>query len=155
MSFFLQYTLSFRNFYVLLQPKTPCMYQGAKENYEDDWFFFNMTEEDKTELLERGIVFDSPVFLGSTEEISSLMVWNVSDFTACKIVFMERIIPGVIAAAYSAAIVVLCCVVFTAVANISDNSFISFIPTAFFHSSISKSGLFGSVFGLYSGLSGV
>jgi AraC family transcriptional regulator of arabinose operon len=59
--------------YVLLQPKTPCMYQGAKENYEDDWFFFNMTEEDKTELLERGIVFDSPVFLGSTEEISSLI----------------------------------------------------------------------------------
>ena len=49
------------------------MYQGAKENYEDDWFFFNMTEEDKTELLERGIVFDSPVFLGSTEEISSLI----------------------------------------------------------------------------------
>ena len=59
--------------YVLLQPKTPCIYQGAKENYEDDWFFFNMTEEDKTELLERGIVFDSPVFLGSTEEISSLI----------------------------------------------------------------------------------
>ena len=59
--------------YVLLQPKTPCMSQGAKENYEDDWFFFNMTEEDKTELLERGIVFDSPVFLGSTEEISSLI----------------------------------------------------------------------------------
>lgn len=59
--------------YVLLQPKTPCMYQGAKEKYEDDWFFFNMTEEDKTELLERGIVFDSPVFLGSTEEISSLI----------------------------------------------------------------------------------
>ncbi len=59
--------------YVLLQPKTPCMYQGAKENYEDDWFFFNMTEEDKTELLERGLVFDSPVFLGSTEEISSLI----------------------------------------------------------------------------------
>ena len=59
--------------YVLLQPKTPCMYQGAKENYEDDWFFFNMTEGDKTELLERGIVFDSPVFLGSTEEISSLI----------------------------------------------------------------------------------
>ena len=59
--------------YVLLQPKTPCMYQGAKENYEDDWFFFNMTEEDKTELLERGIVFGSPVFLGSTEEISSLI----------------------------------------------------------------------------------
>ena len=59
--------------YVLLQPKTPCLYQGAKENYEDDWFFFNMTEEDKTELLERGIVFDSPVFLGSTEEISSLI----------------------------------------------------------------------------------
>ena len=62
-----------KNSYVLLQPKTPCMYQGAKENYEDDWFFFNMTEEDKTELLERGIVFDSPVFLGSTEEISSLI----------------------------------------------------------------------------------
>lgn len=59
--------------YVLLQPKTPCMYQGAKENYEDDWFFFNMTEEDKAELLERGIVFDSPVFLGSTEELSSLI----------------------------------------------------------------------------------
>ena len=59
--------------YVLLQPKTPCMYQGAKENYEDDWFFFNMTEEDKTELLERGIVFDTPVFLGITEEISSLI----------------------------------------------------------------------------------
>ena len=59
--------------YVLLQPKTPCMYQGAKENYEDDWFFFNMTEEDKTELLERGLVFDTPVFLGSTEEISSLI----------------------------------------------------------------------------------
>ena len=59
--------------YVLLRPKTPCMYQGAKEKYEDDWFFFNMTEEDKTELLERGIVFDSPVFLGSTEEISSLI----------------------------------------------------------------------------------
>ena len=62
-----------KNSYVLLQPKTPCMYQGAKENYEDDWFFFNMTEEDKTELLERGIVFDSPVFLGSIEEISSLI----------------------------------------------------------------------------------
>lgn len=59
--------------YVLLQPKTPCMYKGAKEKYEDDWFFFNMTEEDKIELLERGLVFDSPVFLGSTEEISSLI----------------------------------------------------------------------------------
>ena len=59
--------------YVLLQPKTPCMYQGAKENYEDDWFFFNMTDEEKSELLEKGLVFDTPVFLGNIEEISSLI----------------------------------------------------------------------------------
>ena len=62
-----------KNSYVLLQPKTPCLYQGANENYEDDWFFFNMTEEDKTELLEKGLVFDTPVFLGITEELSSLI----------------------------------------------------------------------------------
>ena len=62
-----------KNSYVLLQPKTPCMYQGAKENYEDDWFFFNMTDEEKSELLEKGLVFDTPVFLGNIEEISSLI----------------------------------------------------------------------------------
>ena len=59
--------------YVLLQPKTPCLYQGANENYEDDWFFFNMTDEEKSELLEKGLVFDTPVFLGNIEEISSLI----------------------------------------------------------------------------------
>lgn len=62
-----------KNSYVLLQPKTPCMYQGANENYEDDWFFFNMTDEEKSELLETGLVFDTPVFLGNIEEISSLI----------------------------------------------------------------------------------
>lgn len=62
-----------KNSYVLLQPKTPCMYQGANENYEDDWFFFNMTDEEKSELLEKGLVFDTPVFLGNIEEISSLI----------------------------------------------------------------------------------
>ena len=62
-----------KNSYVLLQPKTPCMYQGANENYEDDWFFFNMTDEEKSELLEKGLVFDTPVFLGNSEEISSLI----------------------------------------------------------------------------------
>jgi AraC family transcriptional regulator of arabinose operon len=59
--------------YVLLQPKTPCLYQGANENYEDDWFFFNMTDEEKSELLEKGLVFDTSVFLGNIEEISSLI----------------------------------------------------------------------------------
>ena len=62
-----------KNSYVLLQPKTPCLYQGANENYEDDWFFFNMTDEEKSELLEKGLVFDTPVFLGNIEEISSLI----------------------------------------------------------------------------------
>lgn len=62
-----------KNSYVLLQPKTPCMYQGANEIYEDDWFFFNMTDEEKSELLEKGLVFDTPVFLGNIEEISSLI----------------------------------------------------------------------------------
>ncbi len=62
-----------KNSYVLLQPKTPCMYQGANENYEDDWFFFNITDEEKSELLEKGLVFDTPVFLGNVEEISSLI----------------------------------------------------------------------------------
>lgn len=62
-----------KNSYVLLQPKTPCMYQGANENYDDDWFFFNMTDEEKSELLEKGLVFDTPVFLGNIEEISSLI----------------------------------------------------------------------------------
>lgn len=62
-----------KNSYVLLQPKTPCMYQGANENYEDDWFFFNMTDEEKSELLEKGLVFDTPVFLGNIEEISFLI----------------------------------------------------------------------------------
>ena len=62
-----------KNSYVLLQPKTPCLYQGANENYLDDWFFFNMTDEEKSELLEKGLVFDTPVFLGNIEEISSLI----------------------------------------------------------------------------------
>ena len=62
-----------KNSYVLLQPKTPCLYQGANENYLDDWFFFNMTDEEKSELLEKGLVFDTPVFLGNIEEISSLV----------------------------------------------------------------------------------
>ena len=62
-----------KNSYVILQPKTPCLYQGANENYEDDWFFFNMTDEEKSELLEKGLVFDTPVFLGNIEEISSLI----------------------------------------------------------------------------------
>ena len=59
--------------YVLLQPKTPCMYKGANENYEDDWFFFNLTEEDREELLKIGILFDTPVFLGNCEELSSMI----------------------------------------------------------------------------------
>ena len=59
--------------YVLLQPNTPCMYKGAKENYSDDWFYFGLTDEDKAELLEKGIQFDTPVFLGSSDELSSII----------------------------------------------------------------------------------
>lgn len=59
--------------YVLLQPDTSCMYKGAKENYSDDWFYFGLTEEDKAELLDRGIQFDTPVFLGNSDELSSII----------------------------------------------------------------------------------
>lgn len=59
--------------YVLLQPDTPCLYMGAKENYSDDWFYFGLTDEDKAELLDKGMQFDVPVFLGSSDELSSII----------------------------------------------------------------------------------
>lgn len=59
--------------YVLFQPDTPCMYKGDDENYLDDWFFFNATEEDKNELLKLGLIFDTPVYLGNVDELSAII----------------------------------------------------------------------------------
>ena len=46
-----------RNSYLLLNPKTPCFYKGAKVNYVDDWFFFWLSDDDKVTLIKNGIVF--------------------------------------------------------------------------------------------------
>lgn len=62
-----------KNSYIIINPKTPCFYKGAKGNYTDDWFFFWLSEDDKAFLIKNGIAFDTPVHLEEIEQLSTLI----------------------------------------------------------------------------------
>ncbi|MCQ2591396.1 MAG: AraC family transcriptional regulator [Treponema sp.] len=62
-----------KNSYILFNPATPCSYKAEKDLYIDDWFFFNMTEDDKSYLLQLGIVFDEPIELNSLENLTNII----------------------------------------------------------------------------------
>ncbi len=63
-----------KNSYVILKPSTPCFYTASRDIYADDWFYFSVeNQDDENELILNGLVFDAPVFLGSTDELSSII----------------------------------------------------------------------------------
>lgn len=62
-----------KNSYVIINPKTKAVYKGEKENYVDDWFYFGINDEDRLDLTVNGIVFNEPVFLGETDELSKII----------------------------------------------------------------------------------
>lgn len=63
-----------KNSYLILRPATRCFYKAQKDNYVDDWFYFHFEEAgDEEELLKHGLLFDQPVFLGNTDELSTII----------------------------------------------------------------------------------
>ena len=61
------------NSFVLYEPFYPHFYRILKDRYADDWMHF-MLNEKETELLKKcNIPLNAPVFLGFTEEISSII----------------------------------------------------------------------------------
>ena len=65
---------------VLLSPSTPCCYRAADGGYTDDWFYFGMTDDDIRMLKEMGIEPNKPLFLGNSEELSSIIYAMTSEF---------------------------------------------------------------------------
>ncbi len=58
-----------------LEPDVPCCYGSAGENYNDDWFYFDITEpEADVKALEKmGIKINEPMFLGGLDELSMII----------------------------------------------------------------------------------
>lgn len=57
---------------VIISPITPCRYSGDGGSYADDWIYFGMTHEERVGLEQMGIQFDKPLYLGATQELSSI-----------------------------------------------------------------------------------
>ena len=62
-----------KNSYLIIKPQTPSFYKGEKENFINDWFYFNLNEKDIEILQKRGIVFDQPVLLNNIDELSNII----------------------------------------------------------------------------------
>lgn len=58
---------------VLLRPTTPVRYCALGDEYTDDWFYFTEEEGDLERFEKLGIPADTIIYLGRTEELSSLL----------------------------------------------------------------------------------
>ena len=67
-----------KNSYVMIQRSTPAQYWAAKDNYVDDWFYFEMSEEDERLLKNLRLEFDTPVYLGSALDTLSSLIHQIS-----------------------------------------------------------------------------
>lgn len=55
---------------VIISPDTPLRYSGDNGEYADDWIYFGISEEERAKLEESGIVFDKPLYLGTTHDLT-------------------------------------------------------------------------------------
>ena len=67
-----------KNSYVMIRRDTPIAYWAAKENYIDDWFYFDMTDKDKSFLESLKLEFDKPVYIGSALDSLSSIIHQIS-----------------------------------------------------------------------------
>lgn len=61
------------NTYIMLNANTPCSYRSYRDNYIDDWFYFGLEDSDREFLKNLNIVFDEPVKLSNTENLSQII----------------------------------------------------------------------------------
>lgn len=61
------------NSFVMFSPLTPCSYRAAEDAYTDDWMYFETDSSDLEKLSELKIPFDTPIYLGSIEELSRII----------------------------------------------------------------------------------
>ena len=59
----------------ILEPDVPCRYGSSGCSYNDDWFYFDMTDSaaDRSSLEKMGIEINSPILLGGTDELSMII----------------------------------------------------------------------------------
>ncbi|MCR4741793.1 MAG: hypothetical protein K5866_02825 [Treponema sp.] len=62
-----------KNCYLIIKPQTPSSYKAVKESFINDWFYFNLNDEDIKILESRGILFEEPVMLNNIEELSNII----------------------------------------------------------------------------------
>ncbi|MBQ9208256.1 MAG: helix-turn-helix transcriptional regulator [Oscillospiraceae bacterium] len=59
--------------FVLFSPTTPCRYTGRGQGYTDDWIYLEFHEGDRDFVLSLDIPFDTPVYIGESEELSEII----------------------------------------------------------------------------------
>lgn len=74
---------------VMLRPTTPCRYHGIDAGYTDDWFYFNMAEDDVEFLAKMGIYLDRPIYLGATDVLSNIIYEMTIEFYSADIYHEE------------------------------------------------------------------
>lgn len=55
---------------IIISPNTPCRYSGDGDGYADDWIYFGMSDDDRAKLESSGIIFDKPLYLGTTHDLA-------------------------------------------------------------------------------------
>lgn len=67
-----------KNSYVMLRPSSSLYYKANKDLYVDDWFYFGADLEDEENLENIGIKFDIPIYIGSSIELLSDIIHQIS-----------------------------------------------------------------------------
>lgn len=62
-----------KNSFVMFTPQTPCRYGGIKDNYMDDWVYFDYEENDIERFAELGIPLNEIAPLINVEEMSQIL----------------------------------------------------------------------------------
>lgn len=62
-----------KNSFVILSPNTPVTYRASEDTYTDDWLYFSADRSDIEKFRSLEIPTDRIIYLGNTDELSSIM----------------------------------------------------------------------------------
>ncbi len=58
---------------IIISPTTQCRYCANGETYTDDWFYFEMSLQEKKSMVEKGIILDQPHYLKNVDELTRII----------------------------------------------------------------------------------
>lgn len=76
----------------IISPSTPCSYRAKKDEYTDDWFYFEgMDDEEAERLKNMNISIDEPIYIGSYTAVSGIIYTLTVEFYSTNIYHGEMV----------------------------------------------------------------